>query len=98
MYTLEDSSLKIEEDVNYNPDHKYINEMFAGLNVRYVDVHRSDRDFSSWKNNDETIVVVLPEASFLQMVKFVEYVNGCRPNEFNFKEIDGKIVLRLWWD
>jgi len=97
-YTLVDSELKIEENVNDNPTHEEVNKMFGGLNVKYVDVHRSDRDFSSWLNNYETIVIVLPEPSFVQMLKFTEYVNGYRPNEFSFKEIDGKMVVRMWWD
>jgi len=97
-YTLVDSELKIQENVNCNPDHKYINEMFEGLNIKYVDVHRSDRDFSSWCNNDETIVFVLPETSFTEMLQFTEYVNGCRPNEFSSNIINGKTVVRMWWD
>lgn len=98
MYMLVDSELKIEENVNDNPDHKYIHEMFEGLNVKYVDVLRDDRDFSSWVNNDETIVVHLPETPFEKMLAFTEYVNGCHPNEFNTKVVDGKTIVRMWWD
>jgi hypothetical protein len=71
-----------------------IADHFAPGEVCFVDL-----EDEYWQNTGDTAVVrvTFPNPS-AEWSKFVELLDSFPADEFDAREVDGGIVVRLWWD
>jgi hypothetical protein len=81
-----------EEGFNNLESRKEIEEAIGknGLILDYVDL-----PFDCWQNREDTIVFIIKKGTPASFGEFVARVNV---DEYNVKRVEGKEIIRLWWD
>jgi hypothetical protein len=57
-----------------------------------------DLEKEYWQNEEDTLVFAMDKTTFTDGLLVGLVVKKINADEFNFMEIDDKIVIRLWWD
>lgn len=68
---------------------------FAPADLKCVDI-TGDPDIRWYVNEHDTLVFEIPDEG--DIAEWMEFVAHSYCDEFDIEEVDGKKIVRMWWD
>jgi hypothetical protein len=98
---IKTSSLKLEENIGlYEPSKiiKWIKESGYDDLIEFVDLENTP----FWTNDGATIVFAIRDELFSEVIiailEVAKLAVAARADEFNHCRVNGRWIVRLWWD
>lgn len=101
--TVQESEIKITDEFNDCPGGDAIKDYFQKSSLDYAFEFVDIEESLDWYNDPATIVIrpkTTIEANTLNnaLLHIGKFATECHVNEFDWKTVNNRMIIRLWWD